>query len=249
MTPYKPDDMDDVPAIGHLINDLPMMPTTDWAIENDEWANIIQAYLACISFVDFELGRLLDALERSKYAESTVIVLWSDHGYRMGEKGTFAKHALWETATRVPLIFAAPQLPKGKVITAPAEMLSIYPTLLNLCGLPAYSRNEGPDLVPRMMGEEPASAESFAITTFGMNNHGLRTSDYRYIRYEDGGEELYDHRNDPNEWFNLAGEAGSAGVIEDLEQKMPVVNVKWNVHSQYTFQPYFVEQKERTRKH
>jgi arylsulfatase A-like enzyme len=246
MTPYKPDDMDDIPPIGHLINDLPMMPTTEWAIENNEWANIIQAYLACVSFVDYELGRLLDALENSKYADNTVIVLWSDHGYRMGEKGTFAKHALWETATRAPLIFAAPQLPKGKMITAPAEMLSIYPTLLNLCGLPAYPRNEGLDLVPLMTGGDASDTETVAITTFGMNNHGLRTSNYRYIQYEDGGEELYDHLSDPNEWDNIASDAANAGVIEGLKKQLPAVNVKWNIHSEYTFQPYFVEQKQRT---
>ena len=246
MTPYKPDDLDDVPPVAHLINDLPMMPTTDWAIENDEWANIIQAYLACVSFVDFELGRLLDVLEGSRYADNTVIVLWSDHGYRLGEKGTFAKHALWETATRAPLIFAATQLPKGKVIDTPAEMLSIYPTLLDLCGLPPYDRNEGLNLVPRMTGKEKEGVESYAITTFGMHNHGLRTPEFRYIRYEDGGEELYDHAVDPNEWFNLAGEPGKAELIEELKAYLPSVNVKWNVHSSYTFQPYFVEQKERT---
>ena len=161
MTPYKEDDLDDLPPVAHLINDLPMMPTTQWAIENNEWANIIQAYLACVSFVDFELGRLLDALEESPYAENTVIVLWSDHGYRMGEKGTFAKHSLWETATRAPLIFTGPGLPEGKVIDSPAEMLSIYPTLLDLCGLPAYDRNEGRNLVPQMTGKGLDAEESF----------------------------------------------------------------------------------------
>jgi arylsulfatase A-like enzyme len=248
MTPYKKDDLDDVPAVAHLINDLPMMPSTDWAIENNEWGNIIQAYLACVSFVDYELGRLLDALGESRYAENTVIVLWSDHGYRLGEKGTFAKHALWETATRAPLIFAAPDLPVEKVIDAPAEMLSIYPTLLDLCGLPAYDRNEGLNLVPLMTGKGPRTNESIAITTFGMQNHALRTSRYRYIRYEDGGEELYDHNSDPNEWFNIAGEPSNGDVINQLKGYLPAINARWNVHSSYTFQPYFVEQKERTSK-
>ena len=246
MTPFKEDDLDDLPPVAHLINDLPMMPTTEWAIENNQWANIIQAYLACVSFVDYELGRLLDALENSTYAENTVIVLWSDHGYRLGEKGTFAKHALWETATRAPLIFVAPQLPKGKVIDVPAEMLSIYPTLLDLCGLPSYDRNEGRNLVPQMTDRGAEHDENVAITTFGMHNHGLRTSVYRYIRYEDGGEELYDHRTDPNEWYNIAGDDASEVAIEELKKQLPVTNVKWNIHSQYTFQPYFVEQKKRT---
>ena len=245
MTPYKADDLEDIPSIGHQINDLPMMPTTEWAIENGEWANIIQAYLACVSFVDYQVGRVLDALENSKYADNTVIVLWSDHGYRLGEKGTFAKHALWEEATNAPLIFAAPNLPKGKVVDSPAEMLSIYPTLLDLCGFPAYERNEGINLVPLMHSEIPDD-ETYAITTFGMNNHGLRTSNYRYIQYEDGGEELYDHNADPNEWFNIAANPEKKAAKEKLKELLPEKNVKWNTHSSYTFQPYFVKQKERT---
>ncbi len=246
MTPYKADDLDDVPAIAHLINDLPMMPQTDWAIETGNWAKIIQAYLACVSFVDYEVGRVLDALANSKYADNTVIVLWSDHGYRLGEKGTFAKHALWEEATNAPLLFAAPNLPKGKVMNLPAEMLSIYPTLLDLCGLPAYERNEGVNLAPYMQGKEPEG--NYALCTFGMNNHGVRTADYRYIRYEDGGEELYDHNTDPNEWDNIAKNPAYLPIKADLKTLLPETNVNWNVHSSYTFQPYFVEQKERTSK-
>jgi len=185
--PYKPDDLNDVPAVAKMINDLPMMPSTDWAIENGEWRKIIQAYLACISFVDYEIGRLLEALEQSEHANNTVIVLWSDHGYRLGEKSTFAKHALWDVATRVPLIFAAPELPKGKKIDQPAELLSVYPTLLELADLPAYKRNEGKSLVPAMMGND--QDPSYAITTFGMSNHAIKSKRYRYIQYEDGSEE------------------------------------------------------------
>ena len=246
MTPYKPDDLNDVPPVAHLINDLPMMPQTDWAIETGNWPKIIQAYLACVSFVDYEIGRILDALQNSEYAENTVIVLWSDHGYRLGEKGTFAKHALWEEATNAPLIFAAPNLPHGKVIEAPAEMLSIYPTLLDLCGLPAYERNEGINLTPVMLGEK--NTNPVAITTFGMNNHGLRTPNFRYIRYEDGGQELYDHRTDPNEWDNIAENPENEQIISEISTNLPSANARWNVHSSYTFQPYFVEQKERTSK-
>jgi arylsulfatase A-like enzyme len=242
--PYKADDLEDIPPVGHLINDLPMMPSTQWAIENGEWKNIIQAYLACVSFVDHEVGRVLEALENSEYAKNTVIVLWSDHGYRLGEKGTFAKHALWEEATNAPLMFAAPQLPKGKVIDLPAEMLSVYPTLLDLCGLPAYNRNEGVNLAPLMLRRKSETPQ-VAITTFGMNNHGLRTADYRYIQYEDGTKELYDKKTDPNEWTNQANNPDYAPIIKKLNKNLPAVNSKWNVHSSYSFQPYFVEQKQR----
>ncbi len=244
VAPYKVDDLDDVPPVALKINDLPMMPSTQWAQESGEWKKIIQAYLACVSFVDYEIGRVLEALEKSEYADNTVIVLWSDHGYRLGEKGTFAKHALWEPATNAPLMFAAPNLPKGKVIDTPAEMLSVYPTLIELCGLPAYNRNEGVSLVPTMKSNV-ADNDAFAITSFGMNNHAVKAQGFRYIQYEDGGKELYDHKSDPNEFTNLAEKGEYKAKIEEMKQYLPTTNLKWDEYSSYTFQPYFVEQKAR----
>ena len=243
--PYRKDDLNDVPPIALQINDLPMMPSTEWAIESGEWPKIIQAYLACISYVDYEIGRLIDALDNSSYADNTVIVLWSDHGYRLGEKGTFAKHALWNSATNAPLFFAAPQLPKGKIMDTPVEMLSIYPTLLELCGLPAYERNEGISLVPLMQDKE-MDETYVAITTFGMNNHTVKSDKFRYIQYEDGGEEFYDHRYDKNEFANQAENPEYRKEIERLKRYLPKTNVQWDPNSSYTFQPYFVENKART---
>ena len=100
MPPYKEDDLDDIPPVGMMLNDLPMMPSTQWAIENNEWANIVQAYLACVSFVDHQVGEVLNALESSKYADNTIIVLWSDHGWHLGEKEHWGKHTPWERSTR-----------------------------------------------------------------------------------------------------------------------------------------------------
>ncbi|GAK98021.1 arylsulfatase [Nonlabens tegetincola] len=242
--PYKADDLNDIPPVGMQINDLPMMPSTDWAIENGEWKKIVQAYLACISYVDYELGRVLDALESSQYADNTIIVLWSDHGYRLGEKGTFAKHALWEAATKAPLMISGPHLPEGKTIDAPVEMLSIYPTLLELSGLPAYERNEGNSLVA-LMQDNVGLESARAITTFGMNNHAVKMDGYRYIQYEDGKAEFYDHRVDPNEWNNEAANPEYKVQIEKLKGQLPKVNAQWDEASNYTFQPYFVEQKKR----
>ncbi|NJB35077.1 sulfatase [Croceivirga sp. JEA036] len=243
--PYRADDLNDIPDVGLQINDLPMMPTTQWAKETGNWKKIVQAYLACISYVDNELGRVLDALESSNYADNTIIVLWSDHGYRLGEKETFAKHGLWETATKAPLIFAAPNLPNGKKIDTPVEMLSIYPTLLELSGLPAYGRNEGKSLVSMMTKDEGVD-DSYALTTYGMNNHAVRTNQFRYIQYEDGTEELYDHYSDPNEWTNIAANKEYKKTIEELKKLLPANNAQWDEKSMYKFQPYFVEQKART---
>ncbi|MFC5624796.1 sulfatase [Algoriphagus winogradskyi] len=245
VAPYLSDDLNDIPEVGLKINDLPMMPSTEWAIESGEWKKIIQAYLACVSFVDYEIGRVMDALEKSGHADNTVIVLWSDHGYRLGEKGTFAKHGLWESATKAPLLFVAPTLPKGKVIDSPAEMLSIYPTLLELCSLPAYDKNEGKSLVSTMQGKSHEK-KAFALTTYGMNNHGIKADGFRYIQYEDGTEELYDHTIDPYEFSNLAGNPTYAKRIRKMKKLLPEYNSTWDPNSSYTFQPYFVEQKART---
>lgn len=245
MPPYKADDLDDIPKVGLKMNDLPMMPSTDWAIENDEWKNIVHAYMASISFVDHQIGRVYEALKNSKYANNTIIVLWSDHGYRLGEKGTFAKHCLWEEATNAPLIFAGAGIKGMDGISQPVEMLSIYATLLDLCGLPSYERNEGVSLAKLVLGDEPVE-NTIAITTHGMNNHSIRSDTYRYIRYEDGGEELYDHLSDPYEWNNLASDKNYSNVKAMLKKHLPDQNAKWNSHSSYKFQPYFVNQKTRT---
>lgn len=245
LPPYRSDDLADIPAVGHQLNDLPMMPTTEWARSSAEWPKIVQAYLACVSFVDHQVGRVLDALDASPYADNTVIVLWSDHGYRLGEKGTFAKHALWNVATQVPLMFAGPGVTVGED-DHPVELLDVFPTLTSLCGLPAYSRNEGVPLFnPDDAQALQTDKESVATTTFGKQNHTVRTARYRYIRYEDGGEELYDHRQDPEEFFNRADDPSLAEVKAELAERLPNRNAAWHPQSKYTFQPYFVAQKER----
>lgn len=242
---YLPNDMDDIPEIGRKINDLPMMPSTEWAIKNKEWKKIVQAYLACISFVDHQVGKILDALERSPHAKNTIIVLWSDHGYRLGEKATFAKHCLWNEATNAPLIFAGPGIDKGKMVNQSVELLSIYPTLLGLTGLPAYDRNEGIDMSGLLMGKIKTDSKLVAITTYGAHNHAIRSEAYTYIRYEDGGEELYDRKKDPNEWHNLAGQEIYREVKESMKQHLPTKNVNWALHSAYNYNPYGKEQKQK----
>ncbi len=242
--PYLENDLDDVPDIARAINDLPMMPTTQWAIESGEWPKIIQAYLACISFVDFYVGEILNALKNSQYAENTIVVLWSDHGYRLGEKGTFAKHCLWEEATNSPLIFAGTGINKGKIISSPAEMLSIYPTLLELCGLEPYEKNEGVSLMPVLKGETKV-AQEYALTTYGWGNHAIRTENFRYVHYNNGAEELYDHRNDPNEWKNLAqkNDASAFKEIVRLKKFLPEINKPYSKHSWSYRNPYFLNDK------
>ena len=222
--PYKEDDMDDIPPRGLQMNqDLPMMPTTQWAIESGEWNNIVQAYLACVTFVDHYIGEVLDALENSEHKENTIVILWSDHGYRLGEKGTFSKHCLWQEATRAPLIISVPGMVESSICSQPVEMLDIYPTLLDLCGLPVNNKNEGKSLVP-MLENPDTDAGSFAICTYRRNNHAVVSGQFRYIQYEDRSEEFYDHASDPNEWKNLAGDTLYAVNIGEMKKQLPETN-------------------------
>ena len=221
--PYKVDDFLDLPVISKSVHEMPMMPTTDWAIETGQWKEIVQAYLACVTYVDYYVGEVLKALEDSKYKDNTIVILWSDHGYRLGEKGTFAKHALWQEATNAPLIISVPGMTKNKVCIQPTEMLDIYPTLIDLCGLPKYKQNEGISLKPLI--ENPDSkGKNFAITSYGRNNHAVVSNGFRYIRYENGDEELYKRNEDPNEWTNIANYPESSEVKSELEKLLPSKN-------------------------
>lgn len=239
--PYKKDDLNDLPAISLQIHDMPMMPTTDWAIASGEWKNIVQSYLACVTFVDHYIGEVLNALENSKYKDNTIVVLWSDHGYRLGEKGTFAKHALWQEATNAPLIISVPGGNKGSVRSQAVEMLDIYPTLIDLCNLPSYTRNEGKSLGP-LLENSDLDDKYYAITTYGRNNHAVVSEQYRYISYEDGSEELYDHTNDPNEWYNLAKDTTYRTIVQENKSRLPKINALWSPNTKNTVNAYFEKQ-------
>ena len=147
-------------------------------------------------------------------------MLWSDNGWHLGEKAITGKNTLWERSTRVPLIFAGPGAGRGARCSQPAELLDIYPTLVELCGLPAKEGLEGHSLVPQL--KDPKAPRPWpAITTHNQGNDTVRTEHWRYIRYADGSEELYDHRTDPNEWTNLVADAKYAATKQDLARWLP----------------------------
>ena len=240
--PYREDDGDDLPAITREMDHLPMMPTTEWAIETGKWKAIVEGYLASVSFVDYQIGRVLDALESSAYRDNTYVILASDHGYRLGEKGTFAKHCLWRGGTQVPLMIAGPSVPSSIRQHEAAELLDIYPTILELAGLPAYERNQGESLVPLFDGR-PSELRRYAITTYGRNNHSVVDRNFRYIQYEDGSEELYDHWKDPNEFHNVADDPRYQIDKKRLHKQLPKDNVLWSPYSMYDYNEYFANQR------
>jgi arylsulfatase A-like enzyme len=169
------------------------------------------------------VGVILKALGESKHAKNTLIVLWSDHGWHLGEKKHWAKRSLWEESTRVPLIFSGPGIRKD-TSRRTAGLIDLYPTLNELCSLPSPPQQlEGNSLVALLknpMQEWPHAA----LTTFHRNDHALRTEQWRYIRYANGDEELYDHLSDPNEWTNLAGKPECREIMAKLRSELPEKN-------------------------
>ena len=186
------------------------------------WSEAIRSYLASCTFADHQLGRLVDALAMSEYASRTIIVLWSDHGYHLGEKNHWEKFALWEKTTRVPLVIVAPTtIDAGVELDSPVSLLDLYPTLLDLAGLPMKSDLEGDSLVSLL---ENPDRERTVTMTYRRGNHAVRSSRWRYIRYADGSEELYDHSVDSDEVTNLALDDSLRMVIASLKQDLPVRN-------------------------
>ncbi len=173
--------------------------------------------------MDSQVGRVIDALDEAGSADNTIIVLLSDHGFHLGEKEITGKNTLWERSTRVPLIFAGPGIDSKARSHQPAELLDLFPTLLELSGLPARSDLEGHSLLPQLKDPE-AKRPWPAITTHNQGNHGIRSERWRYIQYADGWEELYDLKNDPNEWNNLADEPRYASILAEHRRWLPKID-------------------------
>ena len=205
-----------------LTNEEHVSPEHEWVVSAGQWEHAVQSYLASIAFADHCLGMVLDALDASPHRENTIVVLFSDHGFHLGEKQRWAKRTIWEDGDRVPLIFAAPGFPAGQTTAKPAQLLDIFPTLLELTGLPEDSTQEGHSLVP-LLNNPQAEWPHVSLSSFGRGNYAVRSEHFRYIQYLDGSEEFYDHRNDPHEWTNLARSDDQAlqAKIQEHRQQLP----------------------------
>lgn len=222
LPPVKEDDRFDTPRFSWYLHWKLPEPRLATLREAGEWRSLVRAYLASTSFMDAQVGRVLDALDATGRVDSTIVVLWSDHGWHLGEKGITGKNSLWERSTHVPLIFAGPGISTGRC-SQPAELLDIFPTLLELADLTARTDLEGHSLAPQLRNAD-APRPWPAITTHNQGNYAIRTKDWRYIRYADGSEELYDECSDPREWHNLAGDPRHAGVKRELAGWLPKVD-------------------------
>jgi arylsulfatase A-like enzyme len=222
LPPYLENDLDDIPPAGIRM----AHPETDHVpmVKSGRWKEAVRAYLATIAYCDMNLGRLLDAFEKSAYKDNTIICLWGDHGWHLGEKHHWRKFALWEESTRSPFMWVVPGVTRPNTLCErTVDFMSIYPTLMELCGIPRPQHVEGVSI--RALLANPAAAWSTpALTTYRFGNHGVRNADWRYIRYANGDEELYNDTKDPNEWTNLATKPEFAAKKAELAPFMPTIN-------------------------
>jgi arylsulfatase A-like enzyme len=216
---YKAGDLDDLPKPGRWIANHRGEHAE--IVAGGMWAKSLQGYYASLAYIDEQIGRVLDAVERSRYRDNTVVVFLSDNGMHLGEKDHWLKYALWEQTCRVFLSISVPGGPRQKIDT-PVGLIDLYPTLVDLCGLkpPTTHALDGIDLAPMLAGKT-ADRGKLVLSTYGRGNHAVRDSRYRYIRYRNGDEELYDHERDPHEWDNIARDPATDAVKSRLARFLP----------------------------
>ena len=219
---FRPDDLEDLPGAARWL--ATHRGEHDYIVKNGMWKQCLQAYYASISYVDEQIGRVLDALERGPNRDNTIVVFTSDNGWHTGEKNHWSKFYLSELACRVVMAVSVPGM-KPQIVHAPVSHIDLYPTLASLCGLakPATHSLDGFDLSRILRGERTSRAAP-VLSTYGRGCHSLRDERFRYTRYRNGAEELYDHENDPHEWTNLAGDPRYASAKARLARWLPAVN-------------------------
>lgn len=228
----KAHDLADVPLAG---KQMARQQWHSWIDENDQWKKAVQGYFASMTFADAMIGRLIKALDEGPLARNTLIVLWSDHGYHLGHKSHWEKFALWEQASHVPLVFVDTRTDRLQSREAliqsntrcgqPASLLDIFPTLCDVCQLQKPETLDGKSLVPCFV-DPGREVNKTVVVTHGRGNHAVRSRRWRYLQYADGSEELYDHKNDPNEFENLAESKDFATVKAELASALDSIGAK-----------------------
>lgn len=220
---FKADDADDLPAIAQgLIQSDSLDFNTITATER-QWKEYLRGYYACYSFADWNIGRVLDALNKSKYAENTIVVVTSDNGFHMGEKNRFDKNSLWEESAITSMAIRIPGTPNaGKVCMKTVNLQDLFPTFVDYCGNGVMPKKAIDGVSIRPLLENPEADWGHpSITYFGKDWVSVRNERFRYLYYSDGSEELYDHQNDNWEWNNLANDPNYTKVIEELKKYVP----------------------------
>jgi len=232
LPPVREDDLNDLsPTARKWALEAATAGSHATTIKHGQWHAAVKAYLACVTFVDAQVGRLVATLDTSPHAKNTWVVIWSDHGWHLGEKQHWGKWTGWQRSTRVPLMILPPRgdvtgrFATDAVCDNPVSLIDLYPTLLDLCGLPEGRQLAGQSLRP-LLEKPTAKSKRLVVTTFDKGNHALSGIRWRYIRYKDGSEELYNRKNDPHEWTNIAAEAKNAPVRKRFAKALDEILTK-----------------------
>jgi arylsulfatase A-like enzyme len=217
---YKADDLDDLPPKVRQAK-INRSRIHQRLVEIGAVEDAIHGYLASVSYADAMLGRILQTLRESPYHDNTVIVLWSDHGYHHGEKGDWGKHTLWERTTNVPFIWAGPGVARGATVDATASLIDMYPTFVQMCGLPAVEGLEGKSLAATLRDPATATDRNVYVPYLGPGGYAVINQTWRYIHYSDHTEELYNVKSDPHEWNNLASNSEYRAIVQELQGSAP----------------------------
>jgi len=216
---YRADDLNDVPKPGRWLATHSRHHAE--IVASDTWRKSLQGYYASMTYIDEQIGRVLDALERGPHKDDTIVVFFSDNGMHLGEKDHWLKYALWEQSCRVFLSISVPGNPR-QLSETPVGLIDLYPTLATVCGVarPSTHALDGIDLTDVLAGRSRERGKP-VLSTYGRGNHAIRDDRYRYIRYRNGDEELYDHTTDPYEFTNLAGDERMTDVKARLARFLP----------------------------
>ncbi len=221
-------DLFDIPIPGRELATQPWTSGTHkTVVEHGAWRDAVHAYLATVSFVDAMVGRVVEALDNSPHSKNTWLVLWSDHGWSLGEKEHWGKHVPWKESVRVPLLIVPPRniarksFEPGSRCNARVSLLDLYPTLVEICDLPVQPDVEGKSVMP-LLKKPNGKWSDAAVTTIGRGTHSVTDGRWRYVRYFDGSEELYDLESDPNEWFNIATRPDHSKTKQELARHIPI---------------------------
>jgi arylsulfatase A-like enzyme len=190
-------------------------------VKTESVEHAIHGYLASVSYADAMLGRILKALQDSPYADNTIVVLWSDHGYHHGEKGDWGKHTLWERTSNVPFIWSGVGLAKQANVPTTVSLIDMYPTFIDLCGLPAVADLDGTSIAGTLKDPSTASDRNVLLPYLDPGGYAIINDTWRYIHYSDETEELYQVKRDPHEWTNLANRPQHRSVIKELQAAAP----------------------------
>lgn len=226
LPPLKDDDLEDLPPNRRKKSENRKKQHHDKLVQMGLVEDAILGYMASISYADAMLGKVLDALEKSPNKENTIIVFWSDHGYHHGEKGNWGKHTLWERTSNVPFLWAGPGIAKGKSVDATVSLIDMYPTFIDLCKLGGDSKQEGASLAATLNKPETARDRNVFLPYLDPDSYAVINSNWRYIHYSDNTEELYNLKNDPNEWNNLATKKEFDEIKMQLKDSAPANRAK-----------------------